>query len=169
MASTSIVTPIVSESRINSWRFSSHIWPVLVRNWIPDIHSSSVSSTSRIKACRWWMRLVMTSFNLGLDVCAMLSSTLRVSCSSVLSLIAWLLCRSTSFHGNRRGRFHYSTFFLFWCFIRDRVDAPGCLVPAPTQHQESNLPVLLPPDVAPTPSGLCVGRCRSVPLLAVHG
>src|SRR5438876_2554317 len=93
MASTSIVTPVMSENRINSWRFSSHIWPVLVRNWMPDIHSSWVGSTSRIKSCRWLTRLVITAFNLGLGACAMLSSTFWVICSSVLLLMDRALLR----------------------------------------------------------------------------
>src|SRR4051812_28118918 len=52
MASTRIETPSTSDIRMNSWRFSSHIWPTLVRNWMPAIHSASVGSTSLTKPCR---------------------------------------------------------------------------------------------------------------------
>ena len=37
---------------MNSWRLSSHFWPTAVRNLMPSNHSSSVSCTSRAKACR---------------------------------------------------------------------------------------------------------------------
>src|SRR5579884_218951 len=93
MASTSMETPMTSESRINSCRLSSHICPVLVKNWIPCIHSASVRFTSRMKACRWVIRLLITSFKRALGACAMLFSTLRVICSSVLLLIGMLYLR----------------------------------------------------------------------------
>ncbi len=59
MKSTSIDTPSVSDIRMNSWRLSSHMCPVLVRNWMPWNHSSWVGRTSRTKACRCLTRLCM--------------------------------------------------------------------------------------------------------------
>ena len=43
MPTTSIDSPSTSESRMNSWRLSSVMWPVRVRKSIPANHSSSVS------------------------------------------------------------------------------------------------------------------------------
>ncbi len=53
IVSTSIDTPKTSESRMNSCRTSLHICPVRVRKSIATPHSSSVSSTSLTKPCRW--------------------------------------------------------------------------------------------------------------------
>ena len=57
--------PRMSESRMNSWRLSSHFWPTAVRNLMPSNHSSSVSCTSRAKACRCFTALVMISRKRG--------------------------------------------------------------------------------------------------------
>ena len=46
---------------MNSWRFSSVMWPVRVRKSIPANHSSSVSATSEANACRCETRLRSTS------------------------------------------------------------------------------------------------------------
>src|SRR5215813_12785609 len=54
-----IERPRMSESRMNSWRLSSHFWPTAVRNLMPSNHSSSVSCTSRAKAWRCVTALVM--------------------------------------------------------------------------------------------------------------
>src|SRR5579875_2905334 len=54
---------------------------------MPRFHSSCVSSTSRMKACRCEIRLLITCLSLGLGVFAMLSSTFWVICSSVLLLM----------------------------------------------------------------------------------
>src|SRR2546423_1859799 len=51
--------PRMSESRMNSWRLSSHFWPTAVRNLMPSNHSSSVSCASRANACRCFTALVM--------------------------------------------------------------------------------------------------------------
>lgn len=51
IASTSIDTPSTSDSKINSCRQSSHLWPVSVRNMIACNHSSCVGSTSFTAAC----------------------------------------------------------------------------------------------------------------------
>ena len=50
---TSIDSPSTSESRMNSWRLSSVMWPVRVRKSIPANHSSSVSCDLGANACRW--------------------------------------------------------------------------------------------------------------------
>src|SRR5262249_31107808 len=42
----------VSDSRMNSCRCASHIWPVWVRKSMPVRHSRSVGSISLMKACR---------------------------------------------------------------------------------------------------------------------
>src|SRR3974390_2895248 len=52
MQSTSMLTPSTSDARMNSWRLSVHILPVRVSQSIAVIHSSSVGSISRTKACR---------------------------------------------------------------------------------------------------------------------
>ena len=57
MASTSMVTPSTSDSRMNSWRWSSQRWPVAVRNPTARSHSSKVGSTSRTNPCRCRTRL----------------------------------------------------------------------------------------------------------------
>src|SRR4051794_31723349 len=54
---TSIDSPSTSESRMNSWRLSSVMWPVRVRKSMAANHSSSVSCTSVANACRWLTRL----------------------------------------------------------------------------------------------------------------
>ncbi len=55
----------MSESRMNSWRLSSHFWPTAVRNLMPSNHSSSVSSTSRANACRCRTRLARICLKRG--------------------------------------------------------------------------------------------------------
>src|SRR6266850_8083126 len=60
-AQTIIESPRMSESRMNSWRLSSHFWPTAVRNLMPSNHSSSVRCTSRANACRCLTALVMIS------------------------------------------------------------------------------------------------------------
>src|SRR5205085_4930116 len=57
--------PRMSESRMNSWRFSSHFWPTAVRNLMPSNHSSSVRCTSRAQACRCFTAEVMISRKRG--------------------------------------------------------------------------------------------------------
>ena len=49
-ATTSMEMPSVSDSKMNSWRFSSHILPQAVRNSMAVIHSSGWRSTSCTKA-----------------------------------------------------------------------------------------------------------------------
>src|SRR4051794_26200106 len=85
-----MLTPSVSESKMNSWRLSSHILPVRVRKSIAANHSASVGSTSRINACRCVTRLVMSRCRRGLGVFAKLLSTVSVMRSSLLSLIVQL-------------------------------------------------------------------------------
>ena len=48
--STSMDTPRTSESRTNSWRTSSHLCPVAVRNSMPSSHSASVRRVSLTNA-----------------------------------------------------------------------------------------------------------------------
>src|SRR4051812_19618290 len=61
MPTTSIDSPSTSESRMNSWRLSSVMWPTRVRKSIPANHSSSVSRTSLANACRCLTRLSASS------------------------------------------------------------------------------------------------------------
>jgi len=49
MSSTSMLTPITSEARMNSWRLSSHLCPIAVRNSIALNHSAPVGRTSLTK------------------------------------------------------------------------------------------------------------------------
>src|SRR5919107_6073117 len=84
---TSIDTPRVSESRMNSWRLSSDMWPVLVRKSMARNHSSSVNPTSLTKACRCLMRLCMISLNRGDLLPSKLASTVSVSFSSARSRV----------------------------------------------------------------------------------
>ena len=58
--------PRMSEARTNSWRLSSVMWPVRVRKSIAANHSSSVSSTSLAKACRWRASACMSSRRRGI-------------------------------------------------------------------------------------------------------
>ena len=85
MASTSIDTPITSESRMNSWRFSSHIAPTAVRKPIAASHSAWVGSTSRTNPCRWRVNDARISRRRGSSVRAKLSMTASVAVSSVKS------------------------------------------------------------------------------------
>src|SRR5438094_3486361 len=57
--------PRMSESRMNSWRLSSHFCPTAVRNLMPSNHSSSLSCTSRANACRCFTAAVMISRKRG--------------------------------------------------------------------------------------------------------
>src|SRR3712207_4490377 len=82
---TSIDTPKVSESSMNSWRLSSDMWPVLVRKSMARNHSSSVNPTSLTKACRCLMRLCMISLKRGDLLPSKLASTASVSFSSARS------------------------------------------------------------------------------------
>src|SRR6267143_4879391 len=64
-ATTIIDTPRMSESRMNSWRLSSHFWPTAVRNLMPSNHSSSLRFTSRANMCRCFNAAVMISRKRG--------------------------------------------------------------------------------------------------------
>src|SRR6478672_3616194 len=99
-----MLTPSVSESKMNSWRLSSHIWPARVRKSIAANHSASVGSTSRMNACRCVTRLVMSRCKRGLGVPAKLLSTVSVMRSSLLSLIVQLQ-RHYSFRLQQHGTF----------------------------------------------------------------
>src|SRR4051794_6606159 len=106
-----MLTPSVSESRINSCRRSSHCWPVRVRKSIARSHSSSVGSMSRMKACRWWIRLDITSFRRGSGVPAILCNTLAVIPGSAFSLMRALLpvtVISSLVSNDRRPRLPYT-------------------------------------------------------------
>ena len=91
ISTTRIERPSTSESRMNSWRLSSHFWPTAVRNLMPSNHSSSVSFTSSANACRCRMRLVMICLKRG-----SLTSFSRASTASVrLSLLSWRMVESS--------------------------------------------------------------------------
>src|SRR5258705_7599296 len=55
-------TPSVSDSRMNSWRLSSHMCPVRVRKSMPYSHSFCVGRISRTKAWRWRTSASLTCF-----------------------------------------------------------------------------------------------------------
>src|SRR6185503_5168049 len=78
-----IERPRMSESRMNSWRLSSHFWPTAVRNLMPSNHSSSVSSTSRAKACRCFTALAMIWRKRGSSAFFRRATTASVRVSSV--------------------------------------------------------------------------------------
>ena len=65
-ASTSIETPRMSESRINSWRLSEHIWPARVRKSMACDHSPCVRLRFLTIACKWRTTISMTSRSLAL-------------------------------------------------------------------------------------------------------
>ena len=88
MASTSMVTPSTSDSRMNSWRWSSHMRPVAARNSTARSHSSKVGSTSRTNSCRCLTRLPRSSRSRGSGVAAKLATTAPVAVSSVKSMPA---------------------------------------------------------------------------------
>src|SRR5262245_33520864 len=75
--------PRMSESRMNSWRLSSHFWPTEVRNLMPSNHSSSVSWTSRAKACRCLTALLMISRKRGSSAFFRRATTASVRVSSL--------------------------------------------------------------------------------------
>ncbi len=85
MMLTSADRPIVSDSRMNSWRAGVHIWPTLVMNSMPLIHSPGVRFTSRAKACRWRTAASMISFMRGSGVVDICSITASVIVSGVYS------------------------------------------------------------------------------------
>src|SRR5881296_2327031 len=82
---------MMSESRMNSWRLSSHFWPTAVRNLMPSNHSSSVRCTSRAKACRCFTALVMISLKRLSFVSFRRATTAAVSVSSVNWRMGFLL------------------------------------------------------------------------------
>lgn len=67
-------------------RTSVHIWPTLVKNWMPVIHSSWLSRVSRAKSCTCWTSLSRIYFSLGSGHCPLISLTLSVMLSIVKSL-----------------------------------------------------------------------------------
>src|SRR5256885_1621504 len=83
LLSTIIDRPRMSESRMNSWRLSSHFWPTAVRNLMPSNHSSSVSCTSRAKPCRCFTALAMICLRRGFFASLSRARTASVSVSSV--------------------------------------------------------------------------------------
>ena len=86
IVSVSIDIPSTSDSRMNSWRSSSHRCPTRVRNSIPRSHSGMVSSTSRANACRCRTRLVRISRSRGSVSGPKLSMTAFAAVSSVKSV-----------------------------------------------------------------------------------
>ena len=76
---------------MNSWRLSSHFWPVSVRKRIAAIHSSMVGSTSRTTACRWVTTEVMISFSRASLQPDMRSRTAAVAVCSLKSRMGHLL------------------------------------------------------------------------------
>lgn len=86
MVSTSMEMPSTSESKMNSWRSSSHLCPVAVRNPIACSHSAIVGSVSLTNACRCLTRLLSSSRRRGSGVFAKLSTTASAAVSSVKSV-----------------------------------------------------------------------------------
>ncbi len=70
IVSTSMEMPSTSESRMNSCRSSSDLWPVAVRNLIACSHSAMVGSVSLTTACKCLTRLVTSSRSRGSGVFA---------------------------------------------------------------------------------------------------
>ncbi len=79
----SIDRPSTSDARIASMRLSSEIWPTAVIHWMPAIHSSWVSCTSRAKACRCLTRAGMISASRGLSAVPQRRMAISVMLSSV--------------------------------------------------------------------------------------
>src|SRR6185436_431373 len=79
-----------------SCRLSSHFLPVAVRNWMPSIHSFSVSSVSRTKACRCTIRLVMICLKRGSFASCSFSRTAFTRFCSVELLIGVRPCPGRS-------------------------------------------------------------------------
>src|SRR6266850_609605 len=82
-ATTIIESPSTSESRMHSWRLSSHFWPTAVMNLMPSNHSSSVRCTSRANACRCLTAAVMISRKRLSFVSFSRATTAAVSVSSL--------------------------------------------------------------------------------------
>src|SRR5580700_10882665 len=94
---TSTDTPSVSESRMNSWRFSVQVWPTAVRNSIAPIHSASVNFTSRTKSCRCVTSEVMTRLKRGSSHCESRSITAWVMLCSLNSRMSFpLVCLASA-------------------------------------------------------------------------
>src|SRR5215470_58882 len=94
MASTSIDTPSVSESKMSSWRWSSQSSPARVRKSIPAAHSSSLSSTSRTKAWRCRTSASLICRTRGLFAAPSLARTASVIvCSFASRMVAPLAPR----------------------------------------------------------------------------
>src|SRR5215475_1197075 len=94
MASTSMLTPITSENRITSWRFSSLFWPRRVRKSIAAAHSFSVGSMSRTKPCRCLIIDCMICFRRALGMSCQRCSTTSVRVFSVTEGIGFLPWKS---------------------------------------------------------------------------
>src|SRR5215475_4705688 len=82
-ASTSMLTPITSENRMNSWRLSSHFLPMRVRKSIPVAHSAWVGSTSRTNAWMCLMKDCITWRSRGSGTACQRSRTTSVRFCSV--------------------------------------------------------------------------------------
>src|SRR5690606_21464186 len=106
LATTSIEMPRVSDNRMNSWRFSSHILPVAVRNSMPFIHSSPVSSTSCTKAWACLTSAVMIWRKRGSGDSAIRAITASASWLASSWAMVRLLFRPEHYHlrGNRDRR-----------------------------------------------------------------
>ena len=78
---------------MNSCRAGVHIWPTLVMNSMPLIHSAGVRFTSRAKACRWRTALSMISFMRGSGVVDIWATTTSVIDSGVYGCMAFSLGR----------------------------------------------------------------------------
>jgi hypothetical protein len=82
MVMVCIEAPSTSESRMNSCRRSSVMCPASVRKEMAVAHSSSVSLTSRRKACRCRVRDCSTNLVRGSSACANEATTRSVSSCS---------------------------------------------------------------------------------------
>ena len=89
----------MSDRRMNSWRAGVHIWPTLVMNSMPLIHSAGVRFTSRAKACRWRTAASMISFMRGsgvVDICSMTASVMFSGVYSRMDVLPWVAAVASS-------------------------------------------------------------------------
>ena len=68
---------------MNSWRLSSHLWPIAVRNSIALNHSAPVGFTSLTKPCRCLIADCITSRRRGSGMSSQRFSTDLVNSSPV--------------------------------------------------------------------------------------
>src|SRR4051794_4374465 len=144
---------------MNSWRWSSVMWPVAVSVAIAVRHSSSVSSTSVTNAWRWRTSACMTSRRRGSSQPAKLASTAAVMSAGVVRPAAVSGEVMRRFCRRRQG---FRGAAALW------APRPAMRVSAATRPGMGSRPVGSRPHMSATSSTTVAARLDRIPPIRMH-